>query len=188
MGADPDGIDSVGSEFLRARAHEAGVTETPSSESPSPPSQVAPEDWPLVDIHVCMGLNACSAKKPSVKIPQGARHDPTGRTLMAGMGSCATVSHVCHGDNECRGQGGCGYAGSAFEQTKPGDQACSANGSCASPINESRVFSAGPYKGKSVWKRARALFETRMYEAGVVFGPSPGEGYPDDKFSDSNAM
>ncbi len=96
------------------------------------------------------------------------------------MGECAIVQHACHVDNACRGQGGCGYAGSEYEQTKPGDQACKWNGSCASPINVSRVFSAGPYKGKSVWKRARAIFEARMYEAGLPFGPSPGSGYPDD--------
>jgi hypothetical protein len=35
-------------------------------------------------------------------------------------------------------------------------------------------------KGKSVWKLARQLFEARMYEAGIPFGPAPGEGYPDD--------
>jgi hypothetical protein len=99
---------------------------------------------------------------------------------MAGMGQCATINHICHGANECRGQGGCGYSGTDYQQSRPGDQACSNNGSCAAPINESRVFSAGPFKGKSVWQRARKIFEARMYEAGLPFGPSPGEGYPDD--------
>jgi hypothetical protein len=124
------------------------------------------EQVPL-ELHVCMGLNACKG------------HDKDGTAPMAGMGNCATAQHVCHGGNDCRGQGGCGYSGSEYEQTKPGDQSCSNNGSCASPINESRVFAAGPYKGKSVWKRARAIFEARMYDAGVEFGPSPGEGIPD---------
>ncbi len=188
MGSDPDGAGAGASEFLRASAHEAGVTGTHSGDSPAAGSELAPREWALVDLHVCMGLNACSAKAPTDDNPRGARHDPDGTAPMAGMGSCATVVHVCHGDNECRGQGGCGYAGSAFEQTKPGDQACSANGSCASPINVSRVFSAGPYKGKSVWRRARAVFEARMYEAGVVFGPSPGEGYPDDELPDRDVM
>lgn len=123
---------------------------------------------PILELHVCRGLNACKG------------HDINGEAPMAGMGECATVQHVCHGDGSCRGQGGCGYAGTDYEQSKPGEQSCSRNGSCASPINESRVFSAGPYKGKSVWKRARAVFEARMYDAGVPFGPSPGEGYPDD--------
>jgi hypothetical protein len=131
---------------------------------PQPPP---PVEHPL-ELHVCRGLNACKG------------HDVTGKAPMAGMGECATVQHVCHGEGACRGQGGCGYAGTDYEQSQPGEQSCSENGSCASPINESRVFSAGPYKGKSVWKRARALFEARMYAAQVPFGPAPGEGYPDD--------
>ncbi|MFD5227606.1 hypothetical protein ACFWJ5_03550 [Streptomyces qaidamensis] len=120
-----------------------------------------------VELHVCMGLNACKG--------HGVRK--TGE--MAGMGECATVFHVCHGANECRRQGGCGYSGSDAEQAKPGDQNCRWNGSCASPINESRVHAAGPYRGTSVWKRARKIFEQRMFEAGIPFGPAPGEGYPD---------
>jgi hypothetical protein len=122
----------------------------------------------VLELHVCRGLNACKG------------HDVHGEAPMAGMGECATVQHVCHGEGACRGQGGCGYAGSDYQQSRPADQSCAMNGSCAAPINESRVFSAGPYKGKSVWKRARAIFEARMYESGVPFGPAPGEGYPDD--------
>jgi hypothetical protein len=120
------------------------------------------------ELHVCMGLNSC----------QG--HGVGGSGRLAGMGDCATALHVCHGANECRGQGGCGYSGSDAEQAKPGDQACRENGSCASPINQGRVHAAGPYRGTSVWKRARKIFEQRMYDAGIPFGPSPGEGYPDD--------
>lgn len=121
-----------------------------------------------IELHVCMGLNAC----------KGHGRDCTGD--LAGMGDCATVLHVCHGANECRAQGGCGYSGTDAEQAKPGDQTCRWNGSCASPINESRVHAAGPYRGTSVWKRARMIFEHRMYESGVPFGPAPGDGYPDD--------
>lgn len=139
------------------QAHEAN-TET-----------VAPDPNVPLELHVCMGLNACK------------NHDVSRSAPMAGMGQCATAQHVCHGDNECRGQGGCGYSGDDYEQSKPGDQSCRHNGSCASPINESRVFSAGPYKGKSVWRLARAIFEARMYDAGVPFGPSThGEGIKDD--------
>lgn len=140
-------------------AHEAGVIGT--KHVLAPPGEVK-------ELHVCMGLNAC----------QGHGRDGSGD--MAGMGECATVVHVCHGDNNCRGQGGCGYSGSDLEQAKPGDQACKWNGSCASPINVSRVSSAGPNKGRSVWKLARQLFEQRMYDAQIPFGPSPGEGCPDD--------
>jgi hypothetical protein len=150
----------VAGEAERESAHEAGLAGVHLG--------VANPVGKDLELHVCMGLNACTA------------HDVTGTAPMAGMGQCATAIHVCHGDNSCRGQGGCGYSGSDFEQSKPGDQSCNLNGSCASPINASRVFSAGPYKGKSVWKRARAIFEARMYDAGVSFGPSPGDGYPDD--------
>ncbi len=138
-----------------------------ASESGGPRASAA-ELQKVRELHVCMGLNAC------------AGHDRDGTAPMAGMGLCATVLHKCHGANECRGQGGCGYTGPDAELAKPGEQACKWNGSCASPINASRVFAGGPLKGKSVWKLARQLFEARMYQAGVPFGPAPGEGYPDD--------
>lgn len=143
----------------KALTHESGARARPTK---------PPEDLQPRDLHVCMGLNSCR------------NQDITRSAPMAGMGQCATVLHVCHGEGACRGRGGCGYHGSDFEQAHPGEQACRWNGSCASPINESRVFAAGPYKGKSVWMTARKLFEARMYEAGVAFGPSPGQGYPDN--------
>lgn len=143
---------------LREGSHEAGG-----------PRESMTTTAPVLELHVCMGLNACKG------------HDESGNAKLPGAGTCATALHVCHGDNHCRGQGGCGYAGSEFEQTKPGEQSCSANGSCASPINECRVASAGPFKGTSVWKLARTRFEARMWDAGVAFDPAPGEGYPNDK-------
>jgi hypothetical protein len=145
----------------RARARDA------AAQVRAPEAPAAETGGAMLELHVCMGLNAC----------QG--HDVAGTAPMAGMGQCATVSHVCHGSNNCRGQGGCGYAGSDVEQGKPGDQSCKWNGSCASPINESRISSAGPNKGKSVWRLARRIFEERMYAAQIPFGPSPGHGYPD---------
>ena len=159
--SDPGMDDFVsGGEFGRAKragAHDAAAT------------AVAPKvEGAALELHVCMGLNAC----------QG--HDVTGKAPMAGMGQCATVSHVCHGSNNCRGQGACGYAGVDVEQGMPGNQSCKWKGSCASPINESRVSSAGPNKGKSVWLLARRIFEERMYAAQVPFGPSPGQGIADD--------
>lgn len=150
----------VGGTLGRTRRHMA-------SESGGPRKKAA-ELQKITELHVCMGLNAC------------AGHDRDGTAPMAGMGQCATVLHVCHGANECRGQGGCGYTGPDAELARPGEQACRWNGSCASPINASRVFAGGPRKGNSVWKLARELFEARMYEAGLAFGPAPGEGYPDD--------
>ncbi|MFD0205397.1 MULTISPECIES: hypothetical protein [Saccharothrix] len=145
---------------LRESSHEAGGPRD---------GLTTAETAPVLELHVCMGLNACKG------------HDESGNAKLPGEGTCATALHVCHGDNQCRGQGGCGYAGSELEQTKPGEQSCAANGSCASPINECRVASAGPFKGTSVWKLARSRFETRMWSAGLAFNPAPGIGYSNDK-------
>ncbi|HKS46493.1 MAG TPA: hypothetical protein VJT49_15550 [Amycolatopsis sp.] len=142
---------------IRVSAHEAGGER---------PHKIVKQ---VLELHVCMGLNACVGHDVNVD-----------RTRIAGAGQCATALHVCHGDNECRGQGGCGYLGDEYEQAIPGEQSCCQNGSCGSPINESRVASAGPFKGTGVWKLARKRFEQRMWRAGLPFGEPPGEGYPDD--------
>ncbi len=156
-----DVIDQMVSGGELGEAQRTGMSEAGGDRKP-------PEELQkILELHVCMGLNACPG------------HDRPGTAPMAGMGQCATVLHVCHGANECRGQGGCGYTGPDAELARPGEQACRWNGSCASPINVCRVFAGGPAKGKSVWKLARELFEARMYAAGIPFGPSPGEGYPD---------
>ena len=81
-----------------------------------PAREPASESQAALDLHVCMGLNAC----------QGAGVRGTGD--MAGMGECATVFHNCHGESACRNQGGCGYAGSDVEQAYPGQQECRNNG------------------------------------------------------------
>jgi ribosomal protein S16 len=149
--------DQLG-DYVREMASEAGPQRTSAADLQE-----------AVELHVCMGLNACNG------------HDcDRNPNLGPGEGQCATALHACHGANECRGQGGCGYTGPDAELAKPGEQACRQNGSCASPINISRVFAGGPLKGKSVWKLARQLFEARMYAAGIAFGSSPGEGYDDD--------
>lgn len=160
--------ESVGDLGVSAEVAEVRAELIDRRSESGPAREPASESQAALDLHVCMGLNAC----------QGAGVRGTGD--MAGMGECATVFHNCHGESACRNQGGCGYAGSDVEQAYPGQQACRNNGSCATPINVSRVFSAGPYKGKSVWKQARKLFEARMYAAGLAFGPAPGEGYRDD--------
>src|SRR6478672_9928081 len=158
MASKPDTMGGDVAAQRRSTAHEAGVHGTHSGEATGGTQVPGPAEQQLVELHVCMGLNAGAATPTT-------RHDPDGTAPMAGMGSCATVYHACHGDNACRGQGGCGYAGSEVEQMKPGDQSCNANGSCASPINLSRVSSAGPNKGRSVWRLARQIFEQRMYDA-----------------------
>jgi len=114
-----------------------------------------------LELHACMGLNACKG------------HDRYGTNSCAGMGYCATVIHTCHTLNNCRAQGGCGLYGDGREQNQPGDNLCAWTGSCGSPINAERFSTVGPNKDKSVWKRARELFEHRMAKAGRQCGPSP---------------
>jgi hypothetical protein len=41
------------------------------------------------------------------------------------------------------------------------------------PINAERISTDGPNQGKSVWMRARALFEERMHQAQRTFGEAP---------------
>lgn len=130
---------------------------TPGADKPTP-----------TDLHVCAGLNSCAGQ------------DITRTAKMAGTGVCATVQHFCHGNNQCRGQGGCGYLGTPSEQGLPGENPCRHHGSCAVPINRGRVNSEGVNKGKSVWQLARRRFEQRMYDIGKPFGPAPSAGIPDD--------
>ena len=120
-----------------------------------------------VELHVCMGLNACKG------------HDRLGTNSCAGTGVCATAAeHSCHTLNNCRGQGGCGLYGTPKEQNHPGDNPCAWQGSCAVPINAERFSTDGPNQGKSVWVRARAVFEERMTKAGRQFGESPSNTGP----------
>lgn len=114
------------------------------------------------ELHACMGLNACKG------------HDRLGTNACAGSGVCATAAaHSCHTLNNCRGQGGCGLYGTGEEQNHPGENPCSWQGSCAVPINAERFSTNGPNQGKSVWLRARELFEQRMAAANRQVLPSP---------------
>ncbi len=126
---------------------------------------------PIIDnpkeLHACMGLNACKG------------HDRLGTNSCAGTGQCATAAeHSCHTLNDCRNQGGCGLYGTGEEQNNPGNNSCSWQGSCAVPINAERFSTEGPNKGKSVWGRAREVFEEKMTDANRQFGPSPMENGP----------
>lgn len=122
--------------------------------------------FPL-ELHSCMGLNACKG------------HDRFGTNSCAGTGMCATAqAHSCHTNNNCRGQGGCGLYGNGEEQDNPANNPCAWQGSCAVPINAERFSTTGPNKGKSVWVRARVLFEQRMKSAKRQYGPSPEEFGP----------
>jgi hypothetical protein len=114
------------------------------------------------ELHACMGLNACKG------------HDRLGTNSCAGTGVCATAAeHNCHTLNNCRNQGGCGLYGTAEEQNHPGDNPCAWQGSCAVPINAERFSTDGPNQGKSVWIRARKVFEDKMKKANRQVGPSP---------------
>src|SRR5687768_10915906 len=80
----------------------------------------------------------------------------------AGQGYCSTASdHTCHVQNSCKDQGGCGLYGTDEELNRPGDNECRALGSCATPINAERFSTNGPNQRKSVWLRARAVFEEK---------------------------
>ena len=82
----------------------------------------------------------------------------------AGQGYCATaVNHTCHVQNSCKNQGGCGLYGTGEEMNQPGTNACKSLGSCATPINAERFSTNGPNQGKSVWVRAREVFETQVW-------------------------
>ena len=66
--------------------------------------------------------------------------------------------------NDCRGQGGCDLYGTAEEMNNPGANDCQSLGSCATPINAERYSANGPNQGKSVWARARKVFEQNWPE------------------------
>jgi len=124
-----------------------------------PPAQVAAREVR----HACMGLNECKG--------QGRTRD----NACAGQGYCSTAlaynyavpsqplveDHTCHVKNNCAGQGGCGLYGTDEELNNPGNNACATLGSCATPINAERFTTTGPNQGKSVWVRARAIFEEK---------------------------
>ena len=138
--------------------------------SSTPSSGSTSSAKPPVELHACMGLNACKG------------HDRFGTNECAGMGWCATQTHSCHTLNNCRGQGGCGLYGDAEEQCHPGANLCSWKGSCATPIQAERFSTQGPNKGKSTWQLARKLFEERMGEAQRTVGPSPYKYGPPTKW------
>jgi hypothetical protein len=103
-----------------------------------------------------MGLNSCKASDRF-----GAAGAPgIGPNQCAGQGYCSTgTDHTCHVQNDCAGQGGCGLYGTGEEMDNPGANACRSQGSCATPINAERFSTNGDNQGKSVWLRARAVFE-----------------------------
>lgn len=129
--------------------------------SVNPPTSNTAEIKAPLELHACMGLNACKS------------HDRFGSNACAGTGYCATQTHVCHTLNNCAGQGGCGLFGDGAEQCKPGANNCAWQGSCATPIQAERFGTLGANKDKSVWLLARELFEQRMEKARRNVGAAP---------------
>jgi hypothetical protein len=126
----------------------------PYKDEPHFPTSVGaqPKGMPA---HACMGLNSCAASDRF-----GTAGSSKGTNACAGQGYCSTaVDHTCHVQNACRGQGGCGLYGTGEEMNNPGANDCKSLGSCATPINAERFSANGPNQGKSVWARARLVFE-----------------------------
>lgn len=117
-----------------------------------------PEGLPL---HACMGLNSCAGSdRYGLEGPTNGQ----GPNACAGQGYCATTQdHTCHVQNNCANQGGCGLYGTGEEMNHPGMNECRSLGSCATPINAERFSTNGPNKGKSVWLRAREVFEKEVW-------------------------
>ncbi|HEU0097363.1 MAG TPA: hypothetical protein VFQ67_01180 [Allosphingosinicella sp.] len=157
----------------------------PYASAPAFPKEVGagPRGMPA---HACMGLNSCKASDrfgvagPSAPASSGgcagsaaARPDGGGSCSApgpsslqpndcAGQGYCSTATdHTCHVQNSCRDQGGCGLYGTDEELNRPGDNECRSQGSCATPINAERFSTNGPNQRKSVWLRAREVFEEK---------------------------
>ena len=99
----------------------------------------------LSDPHICRGINTCKNKGK-----KGTTNE------CAGQAHCATVAaHDCNGQNECRGQGGCGE--------HPGENECKGKGACEVPLTD------------KTWPKARKKFEEVMTAAGRKFGPAPAK-------------
>lgn len=97
----------------------------------------------LSDPHICRGINTCKNKGK-----KGTTNE------CAGLAHCATAAaHDCNGQNECRGQGGCGE--------RPGENECKGKGACEVPLSD------------KTWPKARKKFEEVMTAAGKKFGPAP---------------
>ncbi|HYI38734.1 MAG TPA: hypothetical protein VE053_00275 [Allosphingosinicella sp.] len=139
-------------------------TPYPYTSAPAFPTSIGtgPRGMPS---HACMGLNSCKASDrfgvagPLNTPPNGPDQAPN---ACAGQGYCSTATdHTCHVQNSCRDQGGCGLYGTDEELNRPGDNECRSQGSCATPINAERFSTNGCNQRKSVWLRARAVFEEK---------------------------
>ncbi len=153
----------------------------PFEDAPTWPSKVGTPLQPAHPLHSCLGLNSCKGQDRygAAGPPDGP--NPNVPNACAGQGYCSTTAdHTCHVLNDCKNQGGCGLYGNAEELNHPGLNACKSLGSCATPINAERFTTTGPNQGKSVWARAREVFEQNWPEirknipdAPEQLGPAP---------------
>lgn len=94
--------------------------------------------------HTCRGLNSCKNL--------GRSKD----NACAGQGTCASIADsTCGGNNECKGQGGCGDL--------PGMNSCKGKGGCHIPLMD------------EAWKTARTAFENAMKKSGKSVGAAPAK-------------
>ena len=144
---------------MMAENGEPVPTPYPYADAPAFPTEVGPGPAGM-PLHACMGLNSCrGSDRFGLDGPDGK-----GPNACAGQGFCATTAdHTCHVQNDCRNQGGCGLYGTAEELDVPALNGCRSLGSCATPINAERFSTNGPNQGKSVWLRARAVFEQQVW-------------------------
>ena len=103
------------------------------------------ENLLLTGKNVCRGLNhTCGNHKD-------------GSNKCSGTGSCHTAkAHACSGQNDCKGEGGCGATAGVNE--------CKGKGKCAVPLKPEK------------WKEVRAKFEKAMEAAGKNVGAAPKSG------------
>lgn len=142
----------------------------PFEKAPPFPVKVGPQPDGM-PLHACMGLNSCAA---SDRFGYELGGKPN---ACAGQGYCSTaVDHTCHVQNMCRGQGGCGLYGTGEEMMKPGANECKSLGSCATPINAERFSANGPNQGKSVWIRARQVFQDNWSKLRVELKDKQAKG------------
>lgn len=146
---------------------------TPGLPLPKPYPYASAPSWPTaignqpvgMPLHSCMGLNSCRGSDRFGLAGPADGPNKGKPNSCAGQGYCSTaVDHTCHVKNDCRHQGGCGLYGTAEELNHPGHNECKALGSCATPINAERFSTNGPNQGKSVWARARQVFDQKWPE------------------------
>lgn len=124
-------------------ANPGGATQvTPAAGTGTATELTEAEKLIIDEPHVCRGLNSCKG------LGRSKDND------CAGLGTCASMADAsCGGNNECKGQGGCGEL--------PGMNSCKGKGACHIPLME------------HAWDTARTAFETAMKKSGKKFGPAP---------------